>query len=375
LGRFEKRGPRKKMSMRVWLALLATLPLLAFGFGATAGNPSPVSQNGLIAVRGEEGLYLVDPQGSGRRVLPGTTSADEFRWSADGRLVAFTVGPDVKTLRADGKGLRLVMRNAWAPSWSPDGERLSVIRDTCDRSDCAWSEAIYTVGADGSGPRQLTSELDEPDGTLPVWSSDGKWIAYGTFDGIASRGPDGSGLSWPAGYDEDDPLREVTWSSDHRWLAFATDEAIYRLRPNGDSFHQLAHGESMENLVWSPDGSTIAFNHLVNEPLRSQVTLIDVETGRQRDLTRVPPVSFAPAWSPDGKQLAFLGCDRYVRSSSADGDCGGGLGGNLWVVDADGTNVRSLKEWSYGPPSWLPAVPGASVPKPSVQSDPSQVPQ
>jgi Tol biopolymer transport system component len=271
------------------------------------------------------------------------------------------VGSDVKTLRVDGKGLRLVMRNAWAPSWSPNGERLSVIRDACDRADCSWSEAIYTVGADGSDPRRLTSEVDEPDDTLPVWSSDGKWIAYGTFDGIATRRPDGSGLSWPAGYDEDDPLQEVTWSPDHSWLAFATDEAIYRVRPDGDSFERLAGGESLEDLVWSPDGSTIAFDHLVNDWLGSRVTLIDLETGKQRDLPR-PPVSYAPAWSPDGKQLAFLGCDRSVGSSRADGDCGGADDGNLWVVNADGTNLRRLKEWSYGPPVWLPAVPGASEP-------------
>jgi dipeptidyl aminopeptidase/acylaminoacyl peptidase len=347
--------------------MLALLPILATGSGAAAGTPTATLQNGTIAVSGEKGLYLVDPQGSSRRLLPGTASAEGVSWSPDGRHVAFTRGSNVYALQANGKGLRLVMRNAASPSWSPSGEWLSVVHETCDRSeDCLWDQAIYTVRADGSDPRVLTRALDEPDGTLPVWSPDGKWIAYGTFDGIATRRPDGADLSWPTGYDEDDFLNEVTWSPDHAWIVFSTDEAIYRMRPDGDSFYQLAAGESFQNLSWSPDGSTIAFDHVVDEPLGSQVTLIDVETGRQRDLTRSPLVSFAPAWSPDGKQLAFLGCYGSA-SSPVDEGCSDGPGGKLWVVDADGTNLRILKERSSGPPTWLPAVPGASVPIPAVQ--------
>ena len=347
--------------------MLALLPILATGSGAAAGTPTATSENGPIAVSGEKGIYLVDPQGSNRRLLPGTASAEEVSWSLDGSRVAFTRGFNVYALQADGKSLRLVMRNAESPSWAPNGERLSVVHETCDRSDdCVWDQAIYTVGPDGSDPRLLTSALDEPDGTPPVWSPDGKWIAYGTFDGIATRRPDGGGLSWPTGYDEDDFLNEVTWSPDNAWIVFSTDEAIYRMRPDGDSFHQLAAGESFQNLSWSPDGSAIAFDHIVDESHGSQVTIIDVDTGKQRDLTREPLVSFAPAWSPDGKQLAFLGCDRSA-SSRVDEDCGEGPGGKLWVVDADGTNLRRLKERSSGPPTWLPAVPGASVPVPAAQ--------
>jgi hypothetical protein len=79
------------MSMRVWLALLATLPLLAVGSGATAGTSDP-PRNGLIAAGGADGIYLVDPQGAKATKVPGTVDMGAPAWSPDGSLLASKVG-------------------------------------------------------------------------------------------------------------------------------------------------------------------------------------------------------------------------------------------------------------------------------------------
>ena len=81
-------------------------------------------------------------------------------------------------------------------------------------------------------------------------------------------------------------------------------------------------------------------------------TLLAVETGKQSDLTRKPMESFSPTWSPDGKQLAFLTC---ICASWAGDDPH--RTGELWVTNADGTNLHRLAKGNWGSPSWLRAVP------------------
>ena len=71
---------------------------------------------------------------------------------------------------------------------------------------------------------------------------------------------------------------------------------------------------------------------------------MDLATGVVTTLVDSSPTSYdsAPAWSPDGRQIAF--------ESTMDGDR------EIYVMNADGTNIRQLTHntlWDEGP-AWSP---------------------
>lgn len=81
-------------------------------------------------------------------------------------LLAFPRGGDIWTIRGDGTGARLLLRNGYAPAWSPDGSRLAFV------SRRSGDEEIYVARADGSRPQRLT------DDGMPDFSPDGKRIVF-----------------------------------------------------------------------------------------------------------------------------------------------------------------------------------------------------
>ena len=60
----------------------------------------------------------------------------------------------------------------------------------------------------------------------------------------------------------------------------------------------------MMSPAWSPDGRQIAFVSFDKE--RASVNIIEVSTGRATKVTQFPGINGAPAWSPDGQKLALV---------------------------------------------------------------------
>ena len=107
--------------------------------------------------------------------------------------------------------------------------------------------------------------------------------------------------------------------------------------------------------VFSPDGQLIAYQHgsgtVANDQLQfDDIWLMDAMGGHRRSLTHGAAYSGdrdGLAWSPDGTRLVFS------LSVSATGTPANGHA--LFIIDADGTNLRRLTPWNLGaggPPDW-----------------------
>jgi Tol biopolymer transport system component len=280
-------------------------------------------RNGPIAANWQgEGLFLIDPATATRRRIPRLAQAQEVAWSPDGRSLAFELagnvkGVDVYTSRADGSGLRRVLRNASDPQWSPGGERLLVVRDVCTDyySNCIFSDVrvdLYTVRLDGSELRHVARE---PNGAEPAWSPDGKQIAF-----------------------------------------LANDGDLHLMDADGDHQRRLRRGQFV-GLAWSPDGSKLAVGIHSRAPNFGDIGVVDVGTGRLTNLTHRPGQESGPAWSPDSCKIVFIADMNCVWTGKCAPDPGAEGPGELWLMDADGGDLRQLTRnggLGYGTPAWQP---------------------
>jgi Tol biopolymer transport system component len=291
--------------VRVWLALLGTLPLLAVGSGATASS-SAAPQNGLIAVRGGDGIYLVDPRAETAVLVPKTDDLGDPAWSPDGTLLAVSswgdAGDGVYTMKPDGSERTLVLQNAYAPSWSPDGSRLVVVRDN------ETGSGLAIVDADGTNAVPLEGTADA---SVPKWSPDGKRIAFVDGNGkIGLISPDGETLSMPS----------------------------------------IAAGGTVS---WSPDSSKLAYDRYEGKDAtgREAVAVLDLASGKETVLPGEQDGAEAPVWSPEGDQIVFLSMS-FGKTVTA--GCGSHVASYLWLMAPDGTKAHRIGKgyFAFGAASW-----------------------
>jgi photosystem II stability/assembly factor-like uncharacterized protein len=141
-----------------------------------------------IAFSDGSDMYLVNPDGSGRRRLTfGTGGWAHTRWSPDGRWLTFTCRGAMVICRvaSNGSGLAL-LGNGEAAAWAPDGSRLVFTP--------AYMGDLFLMNPDGSGVTRITRGVRAGH---PIWSADGRWILFtGDHDRLGVVNADGTGLAY-----------------------------------------------------------------------------------------------------------------------------------------------------------------------------------
>jgi Tol biopolymer transport system component len=271
------------------LACLAVASVL-LGCGVPAPTPSAVTPvPSRIQHSGEEPVLTGDRIDLGD--LAGRIVFDDFE--------------DVFVMDVDGSNVVTV---AGAPGaefdgdLSPDGEWI-VYRDSTRGIN--ENDEIFLARVDGTERRNLTNDPANDWG--PAWSPDGTTITFNSDrDGGALRG--------------------------------------YLVNADGSNLRRLDVDTWFEYPSFSPDGSAITFEGYVGTDY--EVYVADVASGTVEQLTDSPGRDGWPAWSPDGKTIAFSSVRDDCALAPRDLDCWRGGAedehSDIWLMDADGRNQRRL---------------------------------
>jgi Tol biopolymer transport system component len=262
------------------------------------------------------------------RTLPVTVGANtpyhSAMLSASADLLATVAMPvpfgvQLGTAARDGTGVRLAERRVqnW-PRLSPDGRRMArQIIDPARGNPDVWVEDLQ----DGSLVRITTTTGTD---TLPVWSPDGRRLAYGSGSSLSERrlsiaAADGTGVAQEFPCPGPDPYCEPTdWSPDGRHLIVNTRLAANFTRP-GDVWRvSLETGGSAEAILSgpfaeydariSPDGQWLAY---VSEETGRPEVSVRAMSGLPSRLVVSNSGGSQPVWRRDGHELLYV--DREGR--------------------------------------------------------------
>ena len=241
---------------------------------------------------------------SARPLLPTGWSGSNPRWSPDGTMVAFLSRQD-------------------------DQEGLFVIKvDNRDKPEPKFVASIHSTNF-------FITYAGEPF----AWSPDSRRIAYISAraeptDTTVTRRPNETRANDPRVIDRIQYKSRTSFSDNRRTHVWLVE--VERPMPL-----QLTSGAFYDHAVtFSPRGDEIAFlsNHESDPDANNNSDIFTVDFGGQtRRITETKGCEFDPAWSPDGKMIAYTATKRDITTIDSVAE-----DAHLWVVSASGGAGKEL---------------------------------
>jgi eukaryotic-like serine/threonine-protein kinase len=302
------------------------------------------------------------------------------------------MGGSIWVMPVLGGSPRRIVDSGTFPSWSPDGTSIIFTKGPW------YGQKVYSVPATGGEPQEIPIKLKggAPFIAYPVYSPDGRWIAFEAANGIyVVNAHGGEPVTIVEG-------KHPKWSGDTETLIYCSVEAgknytLWQIpfstkegKASGASEPlTVGRGRDTQAAV-SPDGKSIAFSAL-DVSFNLEALPFDAESGQAIDrpqpittgsdliyflssspdgtatvfeshrgatsfIWRVdhgsPPVQLTadpkyadsyPRWAPDGRFVAFNRIPANDVNATQD----------LWLMAADGANPQRLIE-KAGYATWMP---------------------
>ncbi|MGQ0549174.1 MAG: amidohydrolase family protein [Armatimonadota bacterium] len=287
---------------------------------------------------------------------PPSAAAREPAWTPDGRRIVFvnaqrytSIGGAIWQVahtgglatQVGGPELRVL-----APALSRQGRIAFFLRDTL-----TIKHELWIADSLGAPPRRVTDEPDmsplrvrwTPDGESLIYHANGQLWRLGVRDSVPERIPLHATLDvvirpWsapavrlaaPGTRLAARGFRSLQLSPDARRIAVIALDTLWLCAPGERPRALIGVPQNAEDLAWSWDARRLAWSA---GPQRD-IYVTDVTTGSTSQLTALPDDEFRPAWSPDGRFVAFLHGQPGWREH------------RLRVVRADtGEPVKTLEE-------------------------------
>lgn len=219
---------------------------------------------------------------------------------------------EIALMNPDGSGVTQIHVFGSDPSLSPDGKRIAF----CSIRESQYAQ-IYVMNADGKEAKRLTSF--ESDAGGPVWSHDGKKIAFYAF---AQKDPRRNPQIWVMDADGSNQKRitehglDPAWSNNDSQIVFASNRAdnvfqIYVMNADGSNVKRLTkHKAEDSSPAWAPDGAAIVYSS-ESEGDRRGLFMMGADGSDPHGLAHSKHQDFCfPAWSLDGRTIAFTALNR-----------------------------------------------------------------